>query len=90
MAGNQVTVIARIKAKLGYDGDVRKELLALAEPTRKEPGCINYDIHLSRDHPCLFMIHENWQSEKDDISACRAIFVDQRYFVLVVVEGLRH
>ena len=40
MAGNQVTVIARIKAKLGYDGDIRKELLALAEPTRKEPGQI--------------------------------------------------
>ncbi len=46
MAGNQVTVIARIKAKPGYDGDVRKELLALAEPTRKEPGCINPEYSL--------------------------------------------
>jgi len=65
MSENQVTVIALIEAKPGCDSDVRNGLLKLAGPTRKEPGCINYDIHLSKDHSGLFMIHENWKSRQE-------------------------
>lgn len=60
-----VTVIATIKAKPGMESEVEQALRALIEPTRAEPGCINYDLHLLSDDPTVFMFHENWRSRKD-------------------------
>ncbi len=58
-----VTVIAQMKAKSGKEAQVRKELLALVGPSRKDPGCLNYDLHQGQDQPGLFMFHENWTSK---------------------------
>ena len=55
------TVVARPEA--------REELLAIlkamVEPTRAEPGCINYDFHVDSEDPCVFVFYENWQSKAD-------------------------
>ena len=59
-----LTVIAIIKAKPGKEAEVRAELLALVPITRKEPGCINYDLHLSTENPGHFAFHENWTSQQ--------------------------
>ena len=58
----QVTVIARVRAKHGMEHRVREELSRLIKPTRAEAGCINYDLHDSPSDPQLFLFHENWQS----------------------------
>ncbi len=58
-----VTVIAQIKAQTGKEAEVRKELLSLVAPSRKDAGCINYDLHQAKDNPALFMFHENWESK---------------------------
>ncbi|MGC8603045.1 MAG: putative quinol monooxygenase [Desulfomonilaceae bacterium] len=60
----QVTVVARIIAKPGMEDVVKSTLMELVEPTRKESGCINYDLHLSTDNKALFLFHENWASKK--------------------------
>jgi len=65
MAGAKLTVVARIKAKAGMEGKVREELLALVAPTRKESGCLNYDLHQALDDRSLFVFYENWLSKKD-------------------------
>lgn len=65
MAGTKLTVVARIKAKAGMEEKVREELLALVAPTRKEPGCLNYDLHQAQDDSSLFVFYENWLSKKD-------------------------
>jgi quinol monooxygenase YgiN len=65
MADTQVTVTATIKAKPGLEQQVREALMALVGPTRKEPGCINYDLHQSLDDSGLFMLYENWTSRRD-------------------------
>ncbi len=65
MADKKVTVVAKIKAKLGLEDKVREALLGLVGPTRKEAGCINYDLHVSIDDKGLFMFYENWVSKKD-------------------------
>ncbi len=65
MAGKQVTVVVRIKAKTGMEVRVRQELLNLLKPTRAERGCINFDMHQAPDDPSLFLFHENWVSEED-------------------------
>ena len=65
MAEKKVTVVAKIKAKPGMEDKVRETLLNLVGPTRKEAGCINYDLHVSIDDKSLFMFYENWTSKKD-------------------------
>ena len=60
MSEAQVTVIARCQAKKGMEERVRGEILALVEPTRAEPGCINYDLHVAADDPGQFLLYENW------------------------------
>jgi quinol monooxygenase YgiN len=64
MAGEQVTVAVRMRARPGNEERVRQELLALLEPTRSEPGCINYDMHESPSEPGLFFFYENWTSQE--------------------------
>jgi quinol monooxygenase YgiN len=44
---------------------VHQELSSLLAPTRRERGCINYDMHQSPNDPGMFLFHENWASEED-------------------------
>ena len=66
MSDKKVTVVARIKVKAGMEEKVKQKVMALAVPTRSEPGCINYDLHQSVDDKSLFLLYENWAS-KDDL-----------------------
>lgn len=61
---NPLTVIAIIKAKPGKESALRETLLALVPITRQEPGCLNYDLHVSTERPGEFVFHENWASKR--------------------------
>ncbi len=60
-----LTVIAYMSAAPGKREELRQALEALVEPTSKEKGFINYDLHQSIQDPDLFMLYENWESEAD-------------------------
>jgi quinol monooxygenase YgiN len=60
-----LTVIAYIFAKRGEEQRVRTALLGLVDETRKETGCINYDLHDSEENTALFLMYENWRSAAD-------------------------
>ena len=57
-----LTVVAEMQAKPGRESDLRSALLSLLEPTRKEEGCIQYDLHVHTDHPGRFVFYEIWAS----------------------------
>lgn len=59
-----VTVVARLKAKAGQEESLQAALEALIEPTRAESGCVNYDLHRSREDKSQFMFHETWLSRE--------------------------
>jgi quinol monooxygenase YgiN len=63
MNAKSLTVVAQIKAKPGKESRVRQELLSLVAPSRKDDGCLNYDLHQALDNPTLFLFHENWTSK---------------------------
>ena len=65
MAGSKLTVVARIRAKAGLEDRVKGELMNLISPTRKESGCLNYDLHQSQEDKGLFLLYENWISRQD-------------------------
>ena len=58
-----LTVIAHMRAKPGKEQDLRDALVALVEPTSKESGFVNDDLHESNSQPGLFYLYENWESE---------------------------
>jgi len=49
-------------AKPGQEPLLQAELTALIRPTRKEDGCILYDLHRSADVPSDFLFYEIWAS----------------------------
>jgi len=59
-----LTVVAHMKAKPGKEEDLRRAVLALIEPTRKEEGCVQYDLHVHSSDPGRFVFYENWASRE--------------------------
>ncbi len=54
-------VIARIKAKEDKIEEVKQGLKSILDPTRKEAGCLHYDLHQSSEDTTLFYTYEKWQ-----------------------------
>ena len=57
-----LTIVARIEAKADKIELVKTALLKLIEPTRKEEGCLQYDLHQDNENPEAFVFYENWES----------------------------
>lgn len=61
----QLTVIAHLRALDGQIEATRAFLTGLIEPTRQEPGCIEYWLHQDDDDPAEFTFYENWVSRAE-------------------------
>jgi quinol monooxygenase YgiN len=59
-----VTLIVTLRAKDGQHLLLEAELRALVSPTRKEDGCLQYDLHTAADHPGSYLLHEVWASRE--------------------------
>ena len=62
---SEIVLVAKLTAKPGLEDAVFRELRGLVEPTRREPGCIRYDLHRSPSDPCSFLFLERWRSQAD-------------------------
>ena len=59
-----VTQIVLLRAREGQEILLEAELRALVGHTRKEEGCITFDLHRSVDAPGGFLLHEVWASRE--------------------------
>ena len=57
---NAVTLVVILRAKQGQEFLLEAELSALIAPTRREEGCITYDLHRAIEPPDGFLLHEVW------------------------------
>jgi quinol monooxygenase YgiN len=57
-----VTLVVVLKSKEGQELLLEAELRALIAPTRKEEGCLRYDLHRNVDGSPSFLLHEVWES----------------------------
>jgi len=57
-----VTLIVILRAREGQETLLEAELRAMVGPTRKEEGCLRYDLHRSIDTPGALLLHEVWTS----------------------------
>lgn len=62
MAKQVLTVIAKFLVKPEELELVQSELSKIIEATKKEEGCINYDLHQDNENPNLFLFYENWET----------------------------
>ena len=60
-----LTVIAHMRAAPGKRDELRAALEALVEPTSRENGYVNYDLHQGIEDPDQFSFYENWESGAD-------------------------
>jgi quinol monooxygenase YgiN len=59
-----LTLVVLLKSREGQEPLLEAELRALVGPTRKEDGCIIYDLHRGADTPNSFLLHEVWESRE--------------------------
>ncbi|MEM6899008.1 MAG: putative quinol monooxygenase [Pseudomonadota bacterium] len=61
---SKLTITGNVKVKPEHVDFVKEELLKLIPITRKEAGCIQYDLHQDNDDPTFFLFYENWESRE--------------------------
>jgi quinol monooxygenase YgiN len=59
-----VTLAVILRPRDGQDMMLEAELRALIGPTRKEEGCLRYDLHRSVEGPGAFLLHEIWETRE--------------------------
>jgi quinol monooxygenase YgiN len=58
-----VRVVAHFTALPGHEDTVRRLLEAAVEPTRRESGCLEYDLNVSTTRAGDFVFIETWEDE---------------------------
>ena len=56
------TLLVILRPREGQDIFLEAELRALISPTRKEDGCLRYDLYRSTEGPAAYLLYEIWES----------------------------
>jgi len=59
-----VTLVVQLRPRDGQEMLLEAELRALVGPTRKEDGCLTYDLHRSAEGPAAYLLHEIWATRE--------------------------
>ena len=59
---SELVIVAHITANSGQLDLVKSELKKLIEPTLKEEGCLQYDLHQDHEDSLRFLFFERWQN----------------------------
>jgi len=62
MSQQKLTIAAQITVKEESVDLVKSELLKLIDITRRQEGCINYDLHQDNSKSNCFLLYEKWES----------------------------
>ncbi|WP_371674984.1 putative quinol monooxygenase [Streptomyces sp. NBC_01276] len=60
-----VTLVGTARPKPERAEDLKRLLLSFVEPTRQEPGCLEYHFHEDGGQPGVFVFYEVWRSRAD-------------------------
>jgi quinol monooxygenase YgiN len=64
LARSVVTLTVTLHAREGQEALLEAELHALVAPTRREEGCIAYDLYRAAEIAGAFFLHEVWASRE--------------------------
>ena len=63
MSEPTVVLFVSFKARPGLERELQRVLLDLAEVSRRDPGCLEYLVHVDRDDPARVWLYESWLDE---------------------------
>ncbi|MFC6520226.1 putative quinol monooxygenase [Undibacterium arcticum] len=58
-----IKIMARISSRADSASALGKILRDLVDPTRREPGCVSYDLFQNNDDPLEFVTIEHWTDQ---------------------------
>ncbi len=58
-----LVVLAFFRARPEHLAELRAALADLIRATRREPGCLRYDLHVAADDPTSFVLIEQWATQ---------------------------
>jgi quinol monooxygenase YgiN len=64
MNKNSLKVVAIAETSADKAEELKKVCLGLIEPTRKEKGCISYELYQDNSNPGTFSFIEEWESRE--------------------------
>lgn len=56
-------IVARIVAVSDRADQLQTEMKRLVDETRKEAGCLQYDLHRGTENPDIFVFVEEWETK---------------------------
>lgn len=59
---SELFIVVGIHAKPGKEEELRRDLIAVVEPSRKEEGNLRYDLFVDQSDPGRFVFVEHWAS----------------------------
>lgn len=60
---NNFVVVVNVTAKENQVNFTRKTLSSLLDYTRKERGCVVFDLHQDKNNPAHFFFYEVWENK---------------------------
>src|ERR1700691_5866456 len=63
MEERPIVLSVHFEAVPGRENDLARELFALVEPTRKEAGCLAYELHVDQENPGKLMFYEKFADQ---------------------------
>ena len=63
MGDERIKVVAHVRAKAGKQEEMKKVMLGLIEPTRKEAGCLRYELYQNKEDSADLTFVEDWESD---------------------------
>jgi quinol monooxygenase YgiN len=58
-----IIINAQIQAAAGREEELQNQLQALLAPSRQEPGCLAYALHIDPENPGKFLFYEKFASQ---------------------------
>jgi quinol monooxygenase YgiN len=63
MADNPIILNVHTQAVAGREAELGGAFYSLIAPTREEPGCLVYELHVDPEDPGKFMFYEKFKSQ---------------------------
>jgi quinol monooxygenase YgiN len=82
-----VIVIAHFTAKPGREEELATFLQGLVEPTRREPGCVRYELNQDLKDPATFSFVESFADRQGFDAHCKMPYIDRLFEALPVLVG---
>lgn len=61
---SELVLVVSLRAKPGKEDELRRDLAAAVDPSRKEDGSLGYDLFVDQNDPGRFVFVEHWASRE--------------------------